>query len=452
VAFLLFSAPAQAERSVALVIGNGLYKHAVRLPNPPADAAAMAAMLQSLGFDVVLGANLGRDAMTDHMSRFAQLTGGADVALLFYAGHAFQLDGKNLLVPTDAEIKTEFDAKQRAIEIDAVLQYTMADAKVKLVLLDGCRDNPFAKQIASSAPKTRNVLLGSGLAEMRPGEGTLIAFATGPGQTALDGEGAHSPFTRALLMHLPAPGVEIRHSLTRVRAQVSDDTHKLQLPWENTNMTGFFYMKPVPVLSAVPRTVPPADMQGSGASGSAFDARELELELWRSVKDSSNPDDFRAYLAKHPNGQFADLARSRAAALSRPADAPVTANSVARSTEAASGDIRTAEASKGTEDALGLDAEAWKDLQRRLTGMGFTTRRTDGRIGDGTRRGLASWQAARGYPSTGYLNRLQHEALLGEVVAAPEAKSKQARRNMDSDAAELIGGVIGDIIHSKMRR
>src|SRR5262249_54037132 len=111
-------------------MGNGHYKHVVQLPNPAADATAIAEMLKSLGFEVVVGTDLTREAMTDLMGRFAQLTGGADAALFFYAGHAFQLDGRNLLVPVDAEIRSELDAKQRAVEIDSVLQYTMADAKV----------------------------------------------------------------------------------------------------------------------------------------------------------------------------------------------------------------------------------------------------------------------------------------------------------------------------------
>src|SRR5262245_390391 len=111
----------------------------------------MAGLLQSLGFKVVRGVNLDLDAMTDHINRFAHEAGGADVALFYYAGHAFQLDGKNLLVPVDASIKNEFEAKRRTIEIDAILDYTMESAKVKLVLLDGCRDNPFAENMVSTA-------------------------------------------------------------------------------------------------------------------------------------------------------------------------------------------------------------------------------------------------------------------------------------------------------------
>jgi uncharacterized caspase-like protein len=153
-----------AESRVALVIGNGAYRSAVQLPNAARDAEAIAATLKSIGFDVVLGTDLDRERMTQRLSDFAGRAQGADVALFFYAGHGIQLDGRNLLVPVDADLKSELDAKVRTVEVDTVLQSTIADAKVKLVLLDACRDNPFAKQIQASAPKSRSVTVGTGLA------------------------------------------------------------------------------------------------------------------------------------------------------------------------------------------------------------------------------------------------------------------------------------------------
>jgi uncharacterized caspase-like protein len=292
-ALSLFAEPAAAERRVALVMGNGAYRHAVKLPNPARDAEAMSDLLKSLGFEVVLGMDLGRDGIIDKLGQFARASAGAEVALFFYAGHGMQIAGKNLLIPVDADLKSEFDAKTRTIEIDQVLQDTMADAKIKLVLLDACRDNPFAQQIQSNAPKTRSVVVNAGLAEMRPGEGTLIAFATGPGQVAVDGAASHSPFTRALLTHMATPGLEIRHALTRVRAQVADDTRKAQLPWENTNLTGMFYMAKGADAAAEKQAalVPPP---AGGGAGPGFDPRTLELELWNSVKTSRSEDEYRA--------------------------------------------------------------------------------------------------------------------------------------------------------------
>ena len=466
---LVFAQAAHAERRVALVLGNSDYKNAVKLPNAKGDAEAIAAVLRSVGFEVVMGTNLGRDAMTEKMSEFGRIAGGADAALFFYAGHGMQLEGKNLLIPIDADLKSELDAKVRTIEIDSVLQHTMADAKIKLVLLDACRDNPFAKQIVASAPKTRSVAVGTGLAEMRPGEGTLIAFATGAGQTALDGEGKHSPFTRALLNHIPTPDAEIRTVLTMVRAQVVEDTRKQQLPWENTNMTGFFFMnKKSPGAVAVASAPAGAAPQ---AANSGFDPRVMELELWNSVKTSNSADDYKAYIEKFPAGTFSDLARSRIAALASKPAGTVSDASAPISPSGGASEIKSADANIATEDALGLDNDSWREVQRRLTALGFATRGADGRIGDGTRKGISAWQSARGYTVSGYLNKLQREALLKENVPTSRSASKNNDDDEDSkprrtqrsqssggssssgagtgSAGEFVGGVVRGVIGKK---
>src|SRR5215216_5939535 len=183
----LTATAAKAEKRVAFVVGNGAYKNVAALPNPPIDAKAMAGVLRNVGFEVVEGTNLTRDKMTERLLDFGKKAQGADVAVFFYAGHGIAISGTNYLLPVDADIKSEMGVKLgAAINIDLTLDQTMGDAKVKLVLLDACRDNPFAAQIKSNAPSTRSVSVQTGLAEMKSGEGTLIAFATGPGQTALD--------------------------------------------------------------------------------------------------------------------------------------------------------------------------------------------------------------------------------------------------------------------------
>jgi uncharacterized caspase-like protein len=249
---VLFSAQAaKAERRVAFVVGNGAYKNVEPLPNPPIDAKAIAATLRNVGFEVVEGTNLTRDTMTERLLDFGKKAQGADVALFFYAGHGIAVNGTNYLLPVDANLKSEMDVKLgAAINVDLTLEQTMGDAKVKLVFLDACRDNPFAAKIRSSST-TRSVSVASGLAEMKSGEGTLIAFATGPGQTALDGQqGTNSPFTRALLANLTAPGVEIQQAMTKVRAQVNEETQKQQLPWGHTNLIGSVYLNPVAASAA----------------------------------------------------------------------------------------------------------------------------------------------------------------------------------------------------------
>src|SRR5471032_129712 len=270
---MVFTAQAaKADRKVAFVVGNGAYKNVSQLPNPAVDAKAMASVLRNVGFEVVEGTNLTRDKMTERLLEFGKKAQGADVAVFFYAGHGIAISGTNYLLPIDADIKSEMDVKLgAAINIDLTLDQTMSDAKVKLVFLDACRDNPFAAKIKSNTA-TRSVAVQQGLAEMKSGEGTLIAFATGPGQTALDGqEGTNSPFTRALMANLTKPGVEIQQAMTQVRAQVNEETNKGQLPWGHTNLIGAVYLNPAAAGAVTEAPNTPAVAAGP--------ASEVELEF-----------------------------------------------------------------------------------------------------------------------------------------------------------------------------
>src|SRR6202166_2506288 len=300
ICMLLSAHSAKADRRVAFVVGNGAYKNVAQLPNPPIDAKAMAGVLRNVGFEVVEGTNLTRDKMTERLLEFGKKAQGADVVVFFYAGHGIAINGTNYLLPVDADIKSEMDVKLgAAINIDLTLDQTMSDAKVKLVFLDACRDNPFAAKIKSNSA-TRSVSVESGLAEMKSGEGTLIAFATGPGQTALDGqEGTNSPFTRALMAHIATPGVEIQQAMTEVRAQVNEETNKGQLPWGHTNLIGSVYLNPAPVPAPGAAGAPAPAAVASTSGGS-----DVELEFWRSVKESNKPEELNAYLTNYPNGQF----------------------------------------------------------------------------------------------------------------------------------------------------
>jgi uncharacterized caspase-like protein len=414
---VLFTAhSALADKRVAFVVGNGAYKNVAQLPNPPIDAKAMAGVLRNVGFEVVEGVNLTRDKMTEKLLDFGKRAQGADVAVFYYAGHGIAISGTNYLLPIDADIKSEMDVKLgAAINIDLTLDQTMGDAKVKLVFLDACRDNPFAAKIKSTA--TRSVSVGQGLAEMKSGEGTLIAFATGPGQTALDGqEGTNSPFTRALIAHITEPGIEIQQAMTEVRAQVNEETNKGQLPWGHTNLIGSVYLNP----AAPPKEAPPAAAAAPGATttpaapavASTGSGSEVEVEFWRSVKDSNKPEELNAYLSSYPNGQFKSLALARIAALEN-GPSTTTRNLTSGVDQA----TFTEDSNQTTEDQIGLDKGQRRDVQRRLTGLGFDIKAT-GKFDDDTRTVIKRWQAARGYPVSGYLNRLQHKALLSEIVSA----------------------------------
>jgi uncharacterized caspase-like protein len=435
---MLFTADAaKADRRVAFVVGNGTYKNVAQLPNPPIDAKAMASVLRNVGFDVVEGTNLTRDKMTEKLLDFGKKAQGADVAVFFYAGHGIAIAGTNYLLPIDADIKSEMDVKLgAAINIDLTLDQTMSDAKVKLVFLDACRDNPFAAKIKSSASSTRSVSVQTGLAEMKSGEGTLIAFATGPGQTALDGqEGTNSPFTRALIAHITTPGIEIQQAMTEVRAQVNEETNKGQLPWGHTNLIGAVYLNPAATpapgaaaTAAAPASSAPAQV-ASNSSGN-----DVELEFWRSVKESNKPEELNAYLSSYPNGQFKSLALARIASLEN--GPSTTTRNLTTGVDPAT---FTDDSNQTTEDQIGLDKGQRRDVQRRLTGLGFDTKVT-GKFDDDTRSVIRRWQAARGYPSSGYFNKLQHKALLTEIVSATQTSSTSDDSSDDKPSRRHRGG------------
>ncbi len=429
---------AKADRRVAFVVGNGAYKNVAQLPNPPIDAKAMAATLRNVGFEVIEGSNLSRDQMTEKLLDFGRKAQGSDVAVFYYAGHGIAVGGSNYLLPVDADIKSEMDVKLgAAINIDLTLDQTMGDAKVKLVFLDACRDNPFAAKIKSNSA-TRSVNVQSGLAEMKSGEGTLIAFATGPGQTALDGqEGNNSPFTRALIDNITKPGVEIQQAMTSVRAQVNEETHKGQLPWGHTNLIGAVYLNPAQQTQQVANAAPTASSSSAPTAAAASSSSDgVELEYWRSVKETNKPEELNAYLSAYPNGQFKALALARLAAIQN--GPSTTTRNLNAGVDPAT---FTDDASQLTEDQIGLDKGQRRDVQHRLNGLGFDTKVT-GAFNDETRTVLKRWQAARGYPSTGYLNKLQHKALISEIVAStsPSASDDSSDKRAPRRAAAPSGG------------
>jgi uncharacterized caspase-like protein len=405
-AFLVSGEAALADKRVAFVVGNAAYKNVPALPNPAIDAKTMAQTLRNVGFDVVEGTNLTRDKMTEKLLDFGRKAEGADVAVFYYAGHGIAVNGTNYLLPVDADLKSEADVKLgAAINVDLTLEQTMQDAKVKLVFLDACRDNPFAAKIRS-AKATRGVTVDSGLAAMTSGSGTLIAFATGPGETALDGDkGANSPFTKALVANITQPGMEIQQAMTKVRAQVNEETNKGQLPWGHTNLIGTVYLNQAAV---------PADTKvDTSASAAPAQASDMELEFWRSVKDTRKVEELNAYLTSYPNGAF------KAIALARIAKLESGATDATRNLTADTSAVED-EADQVSEDKIGLDRGQRRDAQRRLTKLGFDVRVT-GKFDDTTRGVIKRWQAVRGYPATGYLNKAQHAALIGEQLAARTA-------------------------------
>jgi uncharacterized caspase-like protein len=202
-------------------------------------------LLRNLGFEVFEGIDLTRDQMTERLLEFGSKARGADLALFYYSGHGFGISGAEYLLPIDADVKSEMDVKLGgAINVDLSIDETMGDAKVKLVFLDASRNNPFPATMASGKTAAR-VSVKPAPAEMKPVDNIVTAFAVGPGQAAPDGPaGTIRPFTRALIANIAAPGVEIQQAMTKVRAQVSQETNGRQMSWGHSNLGGEVYLNP----------------------------------------------------------------------------------------------------------------------------------------------------------------------------------------------------------------
>src|ERR1700732_2557570 len=258
---LLGSPAALAENRVALVIGQSNYHSVVALPNPANDARAMSRLLGDAGFDVTSTADLSQNEMREKVSDFAAKVaakGPDTVALVFYAGHGLQIDGENFLVPVDVDPKREADIPLQAVRLNDILNtLTSVPSRMRILLLDACRNNPFPA-INQSA--------GHGLAivDAKTGApGTFLSFSTSPGAEAEDGSGADSPYTSALLLAAKEPGLSIEDTFKRVRVSVNKVTEGRQTPWDSSSLTDDFrfFAGPGAVASTQPASLLPASKQ-----------------------------------------------------------------------------------------------------------------------------------------------------------------------------------------------
>lgn len=225
-----------ASRRIALVIGNSAYNSAPVLPNPVRDAATVADALRKVGFQSVnLVKDAGREKMVEVLRNFTSEADNADWALIYYAGHGIELGGMNYLIPIDARLVTDRDVPLEAIALDQVMSATEGARKLRLVLLDACRDNPFLNQIKRSVASRS---MGRGLAQVEPDAGMLVVYAAKHGQVALDGDGANSPFVAALTRRIATPQIEIRKLFDLVRDDVMAATGRQQQPFSYGSVPG----------------------------------------------------------------------------------------------------------------------------------------------------------------------------------------------------------------------
>jgi len=234
---------AAAEQRVALVIGNSQYKDSPLL-NPVNDARAIGEALRRAGFRVVEKENIGRVEMQLALRDFGDALKGGGVGLFYFAGHGVQVKGRNFLIPVDASIEREDEVAYNGVDASQVLdKMEAANNRLNIVILDACRNNPFARSFRSSS---------AGLAQMEAPVGTFIAFATAPGSVASDGQGKNGLYTQHLLRAMLRPGIKIEDVFKNVRAGVRRDSSGRQVPWENTSLEGDFVFVPRPPAPPAP--------------------------------------------------------------------------------------------------------------------------------------------------------------------------------------------------------
>jgi uncharacterized caspase-like protein len=283
--------PARADKRVALVIGMSKYQQVPRLTNPARDADAVASLLKQAGFDIVNNQrDLGIADLRRVIREFSETSRDADIAVVYYAGHGIEVDGTNYLVPADAKLVSDFDIEDETISLDRVLKALDATKRLRLVILDACRDNPFANTMKRSVA-SRSV--GRGLAKVEPTmSDTLVAFAAKAGAVASDGEGNNSPFATALVKYIAEPGLDLRLAFGRVRDDVLKSTGNRQEPFVYGSLGG-------QTMSLVPPAAKPVDPEAEARVDYELAAQIGTKEAWDS------------FLASHPNGLYANLARAQ---------------------------------------------------------------------------------------------------------------------------------------------
>jgi uncharacterized caspase-like protein len=276
---LATAAPAAAQKRVALVVGNSAYQQAGRLANPVNDAADMSAALKRIGIEVILGLDVDKRTFDSRIREFSRALAGAETGILFYAGHGLQVGQRNYLIPIDAQLQSERDLEFETVPLDFVMRQMEIEreGKTNIVFLDACRDNPLARNLAR-AMGTRSVGVGKGLAEVQAGVGTFVAYATKPGDVALDGEGRNSPFTAALLRAVAAPGKSLTAVMVDVRKDVLTATGNRQVPWDHSALTGDFYFQLASAPGMLPKTAPAAPQSDSAATQERIKRLEDELK------------------------------------------------------------------------------------------------------------------------------------------------------------------------------
>ena len=401
-------------QKVALVIGNGSYQNAPALRNPTNDAADVAAALGDVGFEVQTLTDLTQGAMLDALRTFQRTANGAEIAVIYYAGHGLEIDRTNYLIPVDAVLENDTDVNFEAVPLRSLILSASGARRLSFLIVDACRDNPFATTM-QRAGATRSI--GRGLAAVEPSErNTLVAYAAKEGSTAADGAGRNSPYASALVAALQEPGLEVGLMMRRVRDAVMEATNGRQEPFVYGSLSAeAIYLNADRGLVPVEAPQPDATTPSS--------AVPAEVLYWRLIDDSLDPAEFETYLLIYPDGVFADRARARLEELRR--SASLTTPEAEAAPQA---DLR-----QSTQVPLrALERGEVVELQERLSAGGYDTGPADGIPGARTAAAIRSFEGDRNLP-------VQGEASLPVLQALRDAVDDEAlgawRQRLAAEAA-----------------
>lgn len=303
---------ANANKRIALVIGNSAYTDAGRLANPANDAADVSTALTRLGFEVVTGIDLTIDQFAETLVEFGNRAQNAKVALFYYAGHGIQYQGQNYLLPIDAELKNEFSIKRQTFNVTDILDQMEAASQVNLVFLDACRNNPLATTLKRGLrSRGRSASVGRGLARIKASENdTLLVYAAAPGSEAEDGTGRNSPFTSAFLKHVTTPGVEVEVLLKRVTRDVRAKTKERQRPERLSRLTVEFYFASGDA-AKVTAEFQPQKPPGAAIPKQPKSSQSEAAEAWVVIRETEDPLVLESFIARYGQTFYGTLARQR---------------------------------------------------------------------------------------------------------------------------------------------
>jgi uncharacterized caspase-like protein len=414
---LICSGPAWADKRVVLVIGNSAYQNVPKLTNPTNDATAVAEMFRRARFEVVESKrDLNNTDMRRTLRDFADKSRDADMAVVYYAGHGIEVDGMNYLIPVDAILDRDSDAYDEAITLDRVLQVIEPAKRLRLVILDACRDNPFARTMKRTVASRA---LGRGLAGVEPGKpNTLIAFAAKGGSTADDGVGANSPFTTALVKHLTTPGLDLRKAFGLIRDEVAAATGNRQEPFVYGSLGG----SDVSLVPAAPAAQPVPSQPA--ASPQAEVRRDYELALQAGTREA-----WSAFLNLYPSGFYTELAKVQlskiAAEDSRAAAADKARLAEAEKTRLAAEGAKVAEQAKAAREARA--AEEARIAAEKIKQTELAKAEAAERARSAAERAAAEKLAKE---------KAESEAMAIRERARSEAKALREKAEADAKAAE----------------